>query len=338
MIAATGKLVYEQGWGGRFRPAAGVSHRGGSSHGRSVNGSLMYSQIFNVVSPIFAITIIGYVLGRSKNDIDSRTISSLVLLIATPCLVFSTLTTLPIDTGALLTMAVSAVLCVSLATGAGILVLRMKGMSYRTFLPCLMLPNSGNIGLPLVLLAFGDEGLALGISYFFVIALLQYTVGAAISSGQYRLRDLASQPLVYSIILVGLVLVSGIKVPVVVATTTELLGGMMIPAMLILLGTSLARLAVSDLKPAIIIAMARLGIGIPTGFAVIWLLSLTGIQAGTVFLLASMPTAIVNYVFAERYRPDAPQVAGAVVVSTMLTFAVLPVILWATLQISGVGI
>ncbi|HMB48694.1 MAG TPA: AEC family transporter [Afifellaceae bacterium] len=298
----------------------------------------MYSQIFNVVSPIFAITIVGYVLGRLKNDIDSRTISSLVLLIATPCLVFSTLTSLPIKTGVLLTMAFAAGLSVFIAVIGGVVILRLLGMSYRTFLPCLIMPNSGNIGLPLVLLAFGEEGLALGISYFFVIALLQYTLGAAIASGEYRFRELASQPLIYSIVLVGLVLVSGIEVPTVVATTTELLGGMMIPAMLVLLGTSLARLEVADLRPAIIIALARLAIGIPTGLAVIMLLSLSGIEAGSVFLLASMPPAIVTYVFAERYRPDAPQVAGAVVVSTMLTFATLPVILWVTLQIAGVGI
>ncbi len=198
------------------------------------------------------------------------------------------------------------------------------------------MPNSGNIGLPLVLLAFGERGLALGVSYFFVIALLQYTVGTAISSGEYRLRDLARQPLIYSVILVAVVLLAKIKVPVIIATTTELLGGMMIPAMLILLGASLARLSISDLRQAIIIAVARLGIGIPTGLAVIGLISLSGIEAGTVFLLASMPTAIVNYVFAERYRPDAQRVAGAVVVSTTLTFAVLPVIIWASYRIAGV--
>lgn len=293
----------------------------------------MYSQIFNVISPIFVITLIGFALGRSATQIDSRTISSLVLLIATPSLVFSTLTSLEVDAGVLVTMALSAVLCVTIAALAAMVLLYMLGMSFRTFLPCLMLPNSGNIGLPIVLLAFGERGLALGISYFFVIALLQYTVGASIASGQYTPRDLARQPLIYSILLVGVVLASGIEVPPVIASTTELLGGMMIPAMLILLGTSLARLTVSDLKPALIIAAARLLIGVPTGLIVIRLLDLSGTEAGTVFLLASMPTAIVNYVFAERYRPDAPQVAGAVVVSTMLTFVFLPLILWVTLRV-----
>ncbi|MDA4844445.1 AEC family transporter [Hoeflea poritis] len=295
----------------------------------------MYGQILNVVGPIFVMTFVGYVLGRSKLQLDSATISSLVLLVATPCLIFSTLTSLDISGETVAKMALSAVLCVSIAALLGLAVLKLAGMSYRTFLPSLMMPNSGNIGLPLVLLAFGETGLALGISYFFVIALLQYTVGAAISSGQYRFRDLANQPLIYSILLVGVVAVTGIEVPVIIASTTELLGGMMIPAMLILLGTSLARLSVSDLKPAITIAIARLCIGLPASLIVIAALSLSGVEAGTVFLLAMMPTAIVNYVFAERYREDSRQVAGAVVVSTLLTFALLPALLWSAYAVSG---
>jgi len=296
----------------------------------------MYYQIFTVIAPIFLITIIGYLFGRSSLYVDSKTISSLVLLVATPSLVFSTLTSLEIDVATLLKMALSAALCVALATIAGLLILRALGLSYRTFLPCLIMPNSGNIGLPLVLLAFGEKGLALGISFFFVIALLQYTLGIAIASGEYRLRDLARQPLIYSVILAAVVLLTKVKVPVIIATTTQLLGGMMIPAMLILLGTSLARLSVSDLRQAIIVAVVRLGVGISTGLAVIGLISLSGIEAGAVFLLASMPTAIVNYVFAERYRPDSQQVAGAIVVSTILTFAVLPVIIWASYRIAGI--
>lgn len=295
----------------------------------------MYGQIFNVIGPIMLMTLTGYILGRSKLTLDTATISSMVLLVATPCLVFSTLTSLAIDSSTILLMAAAAVLCVVTAAVFGLAVLRLTGLPYRTFLPSLIMPNSGNMGLPLALLAFGDTGLALAVSYFFVVALLQYTVGAAISSGQYRLRYLTNQPLVYSVLLVCLVMATGITVPAVIATTTDLLGAMMIPAMLILLGSSLARLKVSDLKPAIVIALARLGIGLPTGLIVITLLSLTGVEAGTVFILAMMPSAIVNYVFAERYRPDSQRVAGAVVVSTLLTFAVLPVIMWAAYALAG---
>lgn len=295
----------------------------------------MYSEIFTVIAPIFIITGVGFALGRINTEIDTRGISTVVLLVATPCLVFSTLTSLEIELATLGRMALAATCCIVIAGLFAFAILRLVGLPIRTFLTSLALPNSGNIGLPLVLLAFGDTGLVLGISYFFVVALFQYTVGASIISGQYKYGEVIRQPLVWSILLVLVVVSTGVDVPVVIAKSTEIMGGLMIPAMLIMLGISLAQLTVSDLGPALFVAIARLLIGIAAGLIVIVALSLSGVEAGVVFLLATMPTAIVNYVFAERYRPDAPRVAGAVVVSTLFTFALLPALLWLTYWIAG---
>lgn len=295
----------------------------------------MIGQLVNVLGPIMVITLIGYLLGRSNMALHAGTLSAVVILVATPALIFSTLTALHVSGDTMIHMASAALLCVSIAAGLGIVALLVTGASIRSFLPSLMLPNSGNLGLPLVLLAFGPEGMRLGVSYFFVIALVQHSVGLSISAGSVRLSQLARQPLIYSVLAVIIVTSMDLPVPEVVTTTTKMLGGMMIPAMLILLGGSLATLQVSDLKPAIAVAFGRLIIGLISAFIVIWLLSLTGVEAGTVFLLATMPTAIVTYIFAERYRPNPGQVAGAVVVSTALTFICLPAILWAALAMAA---
>ncbi|MCP5087240.1 MAG: AEC family transporter [Rhodobacteraceae bacterium] len=296
----------------------------------------MYIQILNVIAPVALMTLVGYVLARRQVPLDAKTLSSLVLLVATPSLVFSTLTSLTIDFATMSSMALAAGLSVAVAAALGFVLLKVLGMSIQTFLPSLMIPNSGNIGLPLVSLAFGDTGLALGVSFFFVIALLQYTVGLAISSGQFRIGDLARQPLVYAVACVIVVTATGVQVPRIVASTTDLLGGMMIPAMLIFLGASLARLSVADIRPAVAIAFARLAIGLVASILAIKLLSLSGVEAGCVLLLAMMPAAIVTYVFAEQYRDDAKQVAGAIVLSTLVTFALLPAILWGAYVVSGV--
>ena len=218
-----------------------------------------------------------------------------------------------------------------LLTGMAAAALALFGASMRSYLPSLMLPNSGNMGLPLVVLAFGSEGARLGISFFFVVALFQYSVGLTISSGSLRIGDIAQQPLIYSVALVLLVTWLNLPVPQVILKTTEMLGGMMIPAMLILLGASLASLKVSDLGPSIAVALGRLLIGISAGTAVIYLLGLTGIAAGIVFLMAAMPSAIVTYVFAERFQQSPARVAGAVVMSTLLTFFCLPALVWTAL-------
>lgn len=294
----------------------------------------MLMQMFDVLAPIAIITAIGYWLGRSSVGLETRGLSSMVLLVATPALIFHTLTSLDVTPETIKLMSGTAVLCISVAGILALIVLLTFGGPVRSFLPPLMLPNSGNLGLPLVLLAFGPEGLKLGVAYFFVVSLVQHTIGLSIYAGSIQVSAVLRQPLIYSIAAVLLVLSTGIPVPDFVLVTTELLGGMMVPAMLMLLGASLATLQVTDLRPAVLIAVARLVVGIVSAFVVITVLDLKGMTAGVVFLLATMPTAMVNYIYAERYQHNPRQVAGSIVTSTVVTFVCLPVLVWTALGIS----
>jgi len=288
----------------------------------------------NILGPIIAITVIGYLFGRSSVRLHTETLSVLIILVATPALIFSTLTSLEVSMDVLGTMAAAAALCmIGSALLAGI-VLLSTGRSVRSFLPPLIFPNSGNMGLPLVILTFGDEGALLGVAYFFVVALAQHSIGFSIYAGSIRLRVLLRQPLFYALVAVLLVIGFSIPVPQVVVVTTQMLGGMMIPAMLLLLGASLASLRVADLVPALVVATGRLVIGVLSALIAIVLLDLRGAPAGVVFLLATMPAAIVNYIFAERFQFNPEQVAGTVVVSTVMTFLCLPTLVWAALAIS----
>lgn len=295
---------------------------------------MILSQLSGILGPIVIITLIGYFLGRSSVGLHSQTLSTIVILVATPALIFNTLTSLHVDQATIGTMATAALLCLTIAGLLALVAIKVFGGSLRSFLPGLMLPNSGNMGLPLVVLAFADEGMRLGISYFFVVALFQHSVGLSITAGSIRLKSLAQQPLIYSVALVLVVTFLDLEVPQLILTTTEMLGNMMIPAMLILLGSSLASLQVTDFRPALAMAVGRLVIGLLSAAVVIYLLDLGGIVAGSVFLLATMPTAIVTYVFAERYQQKPQQVAGGVVLSTLLTFCCLPALVWVALQIS----
>ncbi len=294
----------------------------------------MLLQMINILGPISVITAIGYLFGRSSVRLETQTLSALVILVATPALIFSALTSLHVSLDVIGSMATAAFLCLLISAALGFLTLKVLGKSIRSFLPPLMFPNSGNMGLPLVILTFGDEGALLGVAYFFIIALAQHSLGLSIYAGSIRVQTLLRQPLIYSIIAVLLVTAFAIPVPQVIVTTTEMLGGMMIPAMLLLLGTSLATLKTSDLGPALVIAVSRLLVGAVTALTVVTILDLRGVSAGVVFLLATMPIAIINYVFAERFQYNPEQIAGTVVASTVLTFICLPALVWLALALS----
>lgn len=293
------------------------------------------TELLGILGPVVIITLIGYSFGRSSVGLHSRTLSNLVLMVATPSLVFHTLVSMHISLATMGKMALAALACIVVAGALAWFALTVLQARVPLFLPSLMLPNSGNLGLPLAALAFGEEGLRLGVSYFFVVAMVQYSAGHAIASGRLDLSNMLRQPLFYSVALVLLVSFLDVSPPTVIMDTTEILGGMMVPAMLILLGASLATLDVSDVRAAFAVAFGRLTFGISAAVVVIWALDLGGVAAGVVFLLATMPSAIVTFVFAERYQENAAAVAGAVVVSTLLTFLCMPALIWIALRLAS---
>jgi len=311
----------------------GRVHVANSIFGALIGISMSFIQAFEVMFPIVIIIALGYAVGKSKLAIDAQSLGSLVILLCTPSLVFSKLTTATIETSVLLEVSLAAAASILLAMVLGTIALHLLNLSLRTFLPCVMFPNCGNTGLPIMILAFGDAGAALGVAFFFVVALLQFTVGISISSGQYHPKDLLKQPILYSVGFVLFFTQTGIEVPTVVAKTTDILGGMMVPAMLLLLGSSLATLKVSDLKPAIAVAASRLIIGLVSGATIIFAFDLSGLSAITVFMMSAMPVTVVSYVFAVKYRPDPQQVAGGVVLSTVLAFITLPLLFGGALAI-----
>ena len=297
----------------------------------------MFGKIFTVIAPVFTVVGIGYLWARYNQKFDSETLTTLVLKLATPCLIFSSLTSLDIALATVGTIALAATLGLIIAAVVGWCVLKYLNLPYSTYLPSLMHANSGNFGLPLVLMAFGEEGLALGVAYFIVNSISQYSIGYAISAGSFSLARLLQQPLNVAVLMSLLVLGFDLQVPEWIASTTGLLGGFVIPALLLVLGHSLAQLKVTEFSLSLRLALVRLVLGTCMGFLIVWVLNLKGSQAGVVFLMFTMPVAVFNVVFAKHFDRSPEKVAGVVVLSTVLVFACLPVFVWVSLRLAGQG-
>jgi len=294
----------------------------------------LISEIFTVTAPVFCIVALGYFWAKWRQTFDSETLTNLVVKLATPCLVFSNLTQLNLGLETIGQMAIAATCGLIASAMIGATVLKLSGLSLNTYLASLMHPNTGNIGLPLVYMAFGEEGLALGVAYFIVISISQYTIGYGIAAGSVSIKRFFQQPLLYAVITSLLVVKMDIHIPVWIAKTTELLSGLVIPALLMVLGYSLAQLRVHDLKLAIYLASVRLVTGVVVGLALIYLLNLNGSQAGVVFLMCTMPIAVFNFVFAKHFNRSPEKVAGVIITSTLLIFLLLPLLVWIALYIA----
>lgn len=288
----------------------------------------MLSSMFAVIAPVFLIAGVGFFWSRQNRPFDVETVTSLSTTIGVPCLVLDALMGAELETAVLGQMLFAAALGTA-AIGLGALVLlRAARLPLPPYLPAMMFGNTGNVGLPLCLFAFGQEGLALAVSFFVVTATLNFTLGVAVASGRVSVLTMLRTPVVWALVLALTLKAGGLTLPSPLANAVHLLAGMTIPLMLVALGVSLGRLRARTLGRTAALSALKLALGWSAGLLVVWALGLTGVARGVVLIELAMPVAVTNYLFAQRFDNRPEDVAGMVLVSTLLAFLLMPPLLW----------
>lgn len=292
----------------------------------------MLGELVAIVVPVYVCAGIGFLWVRSGRAYDTALMTDLVVYIGAPSLVFSSLVSQSI-TGDVLAEMLGAVVVAIFSLGAlAAGVLWISGLSVRTYLAPMTFGNAGNMGLPLCYFAFGEAGLALGVCYFVVGALLHFTVGQAIWSGRASFGELVRSPLVWSVLLASGVLAADVEVPRWLFRTTTLLGDFTIPIMQLTLGVSLAGLEVAHVKKSVLLSCLKIGGGAAIGFAVGHALDLGPLARGVLALQCAMPVAVFNYMFAVRFDRAPTEVASVIVVSTLIALFTTPLLIAQILQ------
>lgn len=288
----------------------------------------MFSSLFAIIAPVFICAAIGFIWEKRKLPFDLDQITPLVVNVGTPALVLSTLTKAGLTMESL-SVALGYGVLLHLATGLiGLALLLIMKKDLPSFTPTFIFGNTGNMGLPLCLFAFGQDGLALAIAIFAITASSQFTIGLAIASGTFSPKKLASSPMVWAVLIAILLIWQEIALPLFLANTIKLVGDFTIPLMLISLGVSLARLKVRQFGLSVFLSVARMLVSVAVGVAIAEVFDLTGILRGVIIVQAAMPAAVTNYLLATYYRRDAESVASIVVITTAISFAILPFVLW----------
>jgi len=284
-------------------------------------------ELLSVVAPVFVVALVGLAWARSGTHFDEVSISRLVLNVGIPCLVFRSLTSLDVPPAELARMAGLAASVMSMFAVGGFAVLKVMNLPAHTYLGPLVFANSGNIGLPICLFAFGDAGLALGMAYFAVSSTCHVVLGGPLFAGSFSLRPFFRSPLTWAVILTVGVVASGVSVPTWIARTTTLLGDIAIPLMLLTLGVSLSKMHPESLGRSVILSCVRLALGLSAGLLLTTLLGVEGLTRKVLVLQASMPVGVLNYLFAQRYARSPEQVASLVLVSTLISVVSIPMLL-----------
>lgn len=286
----------------------------------------MTAQILATLLPVFLIAGCGTLYGRFRTP-DIRSINTLNMELFVPMLVFAVLADGKAPLEEYLGLALGGAVIV---LGSGLLlwpVVKWLKLEPKTFLPPMMFNNSGNMGIPLLLLAFGEAALPAAIVLFIVEMLLHFSVGLYMLSPHTPLWRILRMPIVLAS-LAGLgINLAGVPLPAWLLEALHMLGGVCIPLLLFALGVRMLDIDFGDWKTGLLGALLCPLSGLVLALPLIWLLDLTGLQAAALWVFAALPPAVLNYLVAEQYRQEPHKVASLVLIGNLGSLVVMPVVL-----------
>ncbi|MDP4547790.1 AEC family transporter [Marinobacter sp. MDS2] len=286
----------------------------------------MIAQILATMLPVFLIAGCGALYGRYRTpDIQGLNLLNMELFV--PMLVFAVLADqqAPLQDYGWLALAATVVVL-----GSGIILYplaRVLDLNLKTFLPPMMFNNSGNMGIPLLVLAFGEAALPAAIVLFIVEMLLHFSVGLYMLDPHTSVLKRLRQPIVFASIAGLAVNFSGVALPSWLLEALNMLGGVCIPLMLFALGVRMLDVDFSDWKLGMIGAIACPVSGLVLAWPLIAVLDLPGLQVAALWVFAALPPAVLNYMVAEQYRQEPHKVASLVLISNLGSLVVMPIVL-----------
>lgn len=287
--------------------------------------------VLEIVAPVFLLAGIGFAWVRIGLEYRIQFVTNLAMTLSLPCLIFVSLMQTRIDPAALKSLSFAAVTSYAIVTVVFLGLVRLLRLETRTYSAPLIFGNTGNLGLPLALFAFGDAGLSYAVIVFAIMALWSYTFGIWLVAGSGSLGKVLREPLVWGTVLGVLFLWQGWTTPLFLTNTLQLVGQMAIPMMLITLGVAVARLSGRGLVQAACLSLVKLALCVAVAWLVGTRFALDPIAFGVLVLQVATPVAVTSYLLAEKYGADASAVAGLVVASTLMSIGALPLLLAALL-------
>ena len=294
----------------------------------------IYIQLFEVLFPVFFVVGIGYYLGKKNPKLDTTFITNFGANIGSPALVFYSVTTTGITFEIFNSYFGYYFLAIIGFSIVGVFFLYLLKKDIIMELPPFILPNTGNMGLPICLFAYGAEGLGVAGAISSIIILFHFTLGVFLASKKFDFNVVAKSPSFYAIIISVLFLYFQVEIPNFVVNTTMMLTYATIFLILMSLGIALTRFKVFSFNKALISSIARVIIGPIIGFLIIKIFNLTGYAAGVLLIQCSMPSAVLNYLVGSIYSPKeiVDNIASMIVVSTILSFITLPIVVFFALK------
>ncbi|MCK5923216.1 MAG: AEC family transporter [Methylococcales bacterium] len=283
-------------------------------------------QIVTILAPGMCLALIGLVWYHSGSHFPLAFVTTLVVNVCLPALLFHTLATAEISSISLGSMAKAALVVHLIFTPIAWLLLRIAGKDWRLCISHVV-GNTGNLGLPVCYFAFGDEGLAYAMAFFAVQCLLLFSLGDAILAGSADIKRLMKSPILHAIWMGVAARMLDLQLPVFALESLQLLGQIVIPLMLITLGVSLAGMRASQWSSSLVWSLTRTVLAIAIGFGVAALFGMEGAARGVLVIETAVPVAVFNFLLAVKHGRNEEEVSGLILVTHLGSILYLPLVL-----------
>ncbi|WP_286239750.1 AEC family transporter [Neptuniibacter halophilus] len=284
---------------------------------------LLLERMLLTIFPLVAIVTVGFFYAR-RHSPDMNAANQINIDVFVPALIFSVLSAESFDLLKYQSLAIGAAVIV---IGSGLLLFplcKLLKVDPKTFIPPMMFSNSGNLGIPLIVLAFGEHALQAAVVLFLVENLLHFTVGIYILDHKTRLLNLLRMPMILATIL-GLIW-SGfdLTMPKALHTSIDMLGQISIPLMLFSLGVRMTSVSFEHWRIGALAALLCPASGIIIALIAQQFLQLNTTQFAYLLVFSALPPAVLNYMVAERYNQEPQQVASIVLLGNIGSLIVIP--------------
>lgn len=287
---------------------------------------MLIIRLFGIIFPVFAIVAVGYLYSRWRRP-DMTAANHINMTVLLPALIFHVLSGKDFQLAEYGWLALGGV---AVVLGSGLLALlatKVARLSIKTFVPPMMFTNSGNIGLPLAVFAFGEAALPAAVVLFLVENGLHFTLGTWLMDHRAPLHKVLLQPIVAATLIGIAFSLFRWDVPTPVRETVNLLGQASIPLLLFALGTRLTRIDFSEWRIGALGAILCPLTGVVMVLLVRPFLELTPLQTSLLLVFGALPPAVLNYLVAEQYRQEPGKVASIVLIGNLAGFISLPIAL-----------
>tara|TARA_Y100000590_G_scaffold101393_1_gene115125 strand:- start:126 stop:1022 length:897 start_codon:yes stop_codon:yes gene_type:complete len=295
---------------------------------------MLLIKLIDVLFPVFLVIGIGYWYGKRDPKFDTKFITAFAGNFGLPAIIFYSLTSTNISMELFLRFSYYITLYVLIFAIIGIVILKLLNKDIYRLLPPLILPNTGNMGMPLCLFAYGQMGLAIATAATAMILVFHFSVNILLASKKFSIKPLLNCVPVYALLISLVFVYFEIPSPKFLENATFLIGYSTIFLVLMSLGVALSKLKVFSFKETLIYSLVRVIIGPIVGFGFVKFFNLSGVEAGVMFIQASMPSAVLTYLVSRMYSPKkiSDNIASTVALSTFLSFFTLIVVVFISLK------